>query len=183
MKKQILNQKSQHNRPNYLCYLSTVNLKNYVRTYYGNLVQDVYKNEQSVEICRDNKIGIYFKITYLAENDLDLTCVTEYVLIGQYGHLYETQNGLYYKTIEHIETKNFYKLMKQNISNEGISKEFDSDFVVAHKDALYSAKLHHKEIEKENYRARIMHIDRKYNKLIEEMQELDLNTFFELNVK
>ena len=65
MKKQILTQKSQHNRPNYLCYLSTVNLKNYVRTYYGNLVQDVYKNEQSVEICRDNKIGIYFKIAYL----------------------------------------------------------------------------------------------------------------------
>ena len=172
-----------NNNTEYLSFLSTVNLKNYIRTYYGNLVQDIYKNEHSIEVFLDKSIGIYFKIAYLVENDLDLTNITEYVFIGQFGPLYNTENGLKYKSIEHQETKNFYKLITQNISNKQILNDYDRDFIEVHKQALIDAKNYSKRLEKESFKRKINRIELKYNELLEDLKNVDLSALLETKTK
>ena len=165
---------------NYLSYISAITLKNYVRQFYGTLVSDVCKQEPAIEILRDKTFGIVIKIPYYYTSDIDPISSRDNCFIGQFGELYETESGLKYYTIERIETKNFYELITSCLKDEETIKQYDSEFIAAHKLILEDAKAYFKQVEQERSKKAIERIELKYDELIEDIEEIGITTYFNM---
>ena len=165
---------------NYLSYLSASTLKEYVRKFYGTLVSDVYKQEPAIEIFKDKTYGAIIKIPYYYCSDIDPIHSKDYCYIGQFGELYETENGLRYYTIERVETKNFYGLITSCIKDENVIKQYNSEFVAAHKLVLEDAKNYFKQAEQERSKKTIERIELKYNEIVEDIEEIGIDTYFKM---